>query len=168
MNTLLRRNRGQFCPTLTRNEALEQFMSPLDQVFDRFWNDIWGDQSILDKIKSTSAYPPVDIYRNDSDLILEAAVAGHTMEDLDIEWIEEERVLKLRGEKVVDHGSTKKDQYLVRENKLSSFTKIIEMPEFTSGTPTATIKNGILKLVWKDCYEVKKENIPKKIEVKEE
>jgi HSP20 family protein len=121
-----------------------------------------GDYSGLQSLKTKRGYPKVDVYRQDDDLVFEAAVPGMKKEDLSIEL--EENILTIRGEsqaKLVELSEEDKDKKVlhapyIKELKRSSFVRRFTLPVYLDvgnmDKVDATLEDGILYLTFKDAY----------------
>jgi HSP20 family protein len=118
----------------------------MNKVYDEFLSS----KSLGNFIKGTKGYPRLDIYTRDDKWCIDLACPGVKEEDLTIELIPDNetngRFLKITGRKSTEN--TDKNNYLVKELTSSSFERIIRLPENISSDPLATMKDGILSLVW--------------------
>jgi len=85
----------------------------------------------------------VDIYQTDSDLIIQSAVAGVDLKDLDIS-IDKDLIL-IKGKR--DRPSRDKGDYFYKECYWGSFSRKIILPvEVNNDKVKATLKKGILTI----------------------
>lgn len=93
---------------------------------------------------SGEAQLSVDVYENDSDIIIKSTVAGVNPEDLEISISND--LLTIRGSRQQDEEASE-DNYYCRECYWGSFSRSIVLPrEVDQKKIDATIKNGILTI----------------------
>lgn len=144
-----------------RNDVFAPFESFFNQVFDEMWGDFSGLKS-----NSRKGFPVLDVIVDDGKWIIEALVPGVKPEDLtvDIEPSQEGglRLLRISGHMDEAHQYSEKAQYYKKEVRRTAFERSLYLPDYVSGEPEATLKNGMLKLSW-EVPELKlpeKKNIP--------
>ena len=150
----------------------ENLFAPFQQAFDNLFDDLYSDLS--NNGKSKSSFPKWDIYRTADQMVVEVSTSGCEPEDINIEVLDNpisvrqslhQRVLKISGRVSEEHQLGDSVTYSARELRRSYFERSITLPEDVRGDPVATMKNGILKLVW-DLPKEKKQEPIKKIEIK--
>jgi HSP20 family protein len=157
MSNLLRNSRHRY----------DELSVPFFQEFNRFFDEFFGGKDeILGRYKNSGGYPKLEVSSENGEFKVEAAVPGVSKDQLTVEIIE--GVLTISGqvssnkEEYNPDGSDK--QYFVREIVKSRFSRSISLPDGVIGDPTAELKDGVLKLVWK-TQEAEKPK-PKTISIK--
>lgn len=158
-NKLTRRN---WMPNLWQEDP-DLFISPIERHFqgmlDNFFGDDWlaGSDSFKN-IFDKNSYPKVNIIDRDKEVVVEAEIPGLDKEDVSVSV--SHNCLIIKGNKK-EQTSDKKDNYLRRELKHSSFSRCVgELGEnINKKDISAEFKNGILTITLK-----KIEATPKKEE----
>ena len=107
---------------------------------------------------ATDTYPPHNIVKvSDDDYLIEIAVAGFTLDDLDIE--QDERTLTVKGEiaKQEDEPS-----YIHKGISQKKFKRVFRLSEYVY-VDGASLKDGILLIKLK--FELPEEKRPRKISI---
>lgn len=107
---------------------------------------------------ATDTYPPHNIVKvSDDDYLIEIAVAGFTLDDLDIE--QDERTLTVKGEiaKQEDEPS-----YIHKGISQKKFKRVFRLSEYVY-VDGASLKDGILSINLK--FELPEEKRPRKISI---
>ena len=136
--------------TTYRPRGLSLF-NDFDKALDNFFDDVpfWN-----------SSKPSVDIREEEGKFILEAELPGFSEKDLDIKV--EENLLTLSSKKE-ESKEEKKEGYLLRERKNTSFSRCFHLPKnIDRDKIEARYKNGVLSLDIPKSPEAK----PKTINVK--
>ena len=141
----------------------DDFFFPIEQEFNKLFNEMFGNKSLLNAVKGSSGYPKLDIYTENDKFFVKAAVAGVNPEDIKVE-ISPENVLSISGKQ----ECVKKDdtQYFVTELRKSVFKREVVLPEYLQGEPTAEVQNGMLTLSWDLPKPVLEKPKTKSIEVR--
>lgn len=145
----------------------EDFFYPIEEYFNSIFDDFFNTKN-LSSLKSKVNFPKLDIYTTDKTWNVEVAIPGMKPEDISVE-IEEnnkDKILVISGKFEKEEDSSK-TFYSIKELRKSSFSRKVLLPENVSGEPEATIKNGILKLIWELPEKETVKNNIKKISVKE-
>ena len=109
---------------------------------------------------ATDTYPPHNIVKvSENDYLIEVAVAGFTMDDLEIE--QDERTLTVKGEKVKTEDS--ESSYIHRGISQKKFKRVFRLSEYVF-VDGASLKDGILSVQLK--FELPEEKRPRKIDIK--
>lgn len=109
---------------------------------------------------ATDTYPPHNIVKvSENDYLIEVAVAGFTMDDLEIE--QDERTLTVKGEKVKTED--KESSYIHRGISQKKFKRVFRLSEYVF-VDGASLKDGILSVQLK--FELPEEKRPRKIDIK--
>lgn len=162
MNLINYRSKNGLTPR--RIDLFSEFGHDIDQVF----NQVFGG-SILNGKKSRG-YPLIDVVRSDNSLILHYTVPGVKLEDLNVEISKDDqgKLLTISGKLSSDYAH-KDAEYQIRELSSREFSRLIRLPEdVLDEEPVATLKDGILKLVFKTAIEPEPEIAVKKIKIKSE
>jgi molecular chaperone IbpA len=129
---------------------------PTTLGFDRFFNHI---EKVFDGVEKTvDKFPPHNIVKlNDTQYIVELAIAGFTKNDIDITV--EDGSLVIRGTKAEEDD---KVEYLYRGIGTRAFTKTIKLADTVQVTG-AEFSDGILKVGLQNI--IPEEKKPRKIEI---
>lgn len=144
-------------PLSTRDE----FRGPLEDLFDSFFDKFFSDFHGIQPLNTRRGYPKVDVYREDKDLVFEAAVPGMKKDQLFIEL--DEGVLSIKGESQIKKGIELKEGEwgvlqppYIKELKRSSFLRRFTLPSDLSingiENAEAELEDGILVIRFKDAY----------------
>jgi HSP20 family protein len=108
---------------------------------------------------TTTWNPSVDIFENDSDVVIKAELPGLNAKDIDIKL--ENNVLTIRGERHFEKEA-KEENYHRIEREYGSFSRSFSLPVTVNGDKvTAEYKDGVLNIVLPKKEEVK----PKPIKI---
>lgn len=146
---------------LTRRTRLSplmrsSFRNPVEDIFDDFFNMFSGVEYNKNDLFAQSSYPKIDIAEDGSDVVIDAALAGFTMDDVKIDIDDRNRVLTLSGKSSLERHDD--GQYAVREIKRSSFVRSVTLPEYLDlDEIDASLKNGMLtiRIPRREDYEQK-------------
>ena len=129
---------------------------PTTLGFDRFFNHI---EKVFDGVEKTvDKFPPHNIVKlNDTQYIVELAIAGFTKNDIDITV--EDGSLVIRGTKAEEDD---KVEYLYRGIGTRAFTKTIKLADTVQVTG-AEFSDGILRVGLQNI--IPEEKKPRKIEI---
>jgi|694.fasta_scaffold22242_12 HSP20 family molecular chaperone IbpA len=148
-----------------RIDLFSEFGRDLDQVF----NEVFGAPFLHGR--KSKGHPLLDVIRSDGSLTFQYAVPGVKLEDLNIEITEDQdnsKILSVSGKLSSDY-SHKDDYYHIRELSSQEFRRCIRLPEdIAQEDPVATLKDGVLRLVFKTHVEPEPQPSVKKIQVKSE
>ncbi|MDI6717932.1 MAG: Hsp20/alpha crystallin family protein [Patescibacteria group bacterium] len=87
----------------------------------------------------------IDVYQTADDIVVESAIAGVSIDDMDIEITPESVTIKGKREK---HDKSEKRDYLYQECYWGKFSRSVILPqEINPDHATASFKNGILRIV---------------------
>jgi len=149
---------------LSKHNSIDEFFAPIDSLFDQLWTDFFGDSNLIkwDVVKGR-AYPKVDIFYNDSDIVIEAAIPFLNKEDVKIEL--KDNVITISGNVKKDDKISNKN-FIRRELVRSSFSRSFSIdPELfkewdstTEDAITAKFKDGILRVTLKDILPRQRES----------
>lgn len=128
--------------------------SDLDRVFENFFD--------LDPWDIKTRYPKVDVRDEKDHYIVEADLPGLTEKDIEVKV--ENDILTIQSNKT-EKREEKKNGYLIRERKASSFIRSFVLPNDVNREQIeASMKNGVLTIKLSKNPEAK----PKMIEIKKE
>lgn len=142
--------------------------SEVSRELDHMFNEVFAPQFFSGK--KGKGYPLMDAVRGEGSLTLQYTVPGVKLEDLDVEVTRDDqgRLLAVSGElsKEYLHGE---GDYHIRELSSKEFRRVIRLPEdVTEDEPEATLKDGVLKLVFKTSAPEQEVLQTKKLKVKSE
>jgi molecular chaperone IbpA len=124
--------------------------------FDRVFDDL---NRAFANSKSDGNYPPYNVVQlNDTQYVIEVAVAGFAETELDVEL--KDSTLMVKGEKTKEEGS--EINYLHKGISNRNFTRNITLAENVE-VRGATVKNGILSVALE--LVIPEEQKPKKIAI---
>lgn len=159
----------KYLPTLFgRDDVFTLVEAELNDVLNNFF------QPKSSEIASTRAYPKMDIFKQETDLIIEACVPFTKKESLTV-TIEPSKastgyhLFTLSGS--TSHKQKHSDlapSYLIRELRKSDFTRRILLESKLvekCPDPTAEMKDGILTITFKDVYKKDPADLPKEIKI---
>lgn len=117
-------------------DALVDWQRALDSV--RF-SDWFGTRTT-----SGGAFPPINVFRKDDDMILVAEIAGADKSKIDIQV--KNNQIRLSGKKEIGHEEGVSIHR--RERSSGDFDRVLTLPaEIDANKVTADYKNGILTVV---------------------
>jgi HSP20 family protein len=138
-----------------------EFQGPFDDLFNDTINRFLGDFGTLKSFNYKHAYPKVDVYKEDTDLVFNVAVPGLTKDKVSIEILD--GILTIKGDTTTKLESVEEEKEnisvtpYIMELKHSSFVRRFILPDnITAGnmnTADASLENGILKVIFKDVYK---------------
>lgn len=144
----------------------DELFFPLEQTFNKFFEDFFSTKSNLNVAKANSGYPKLNSYLDGENYKLCFAVPGVLSEDLEVEYGQNKSVT-IKGKTAKKYQSPPDSSHYVRELRLSSFERTIGLPDLVEGEPeSAVLSDGILTLTWK--LNPKSNPYSKRIAVKSE
>lgn len=151
-----------------RVDLLGEFRRDFDQVF----NEVFGKELLhLTGNKKSKGFPLLDVMRSEGNVTFQYAIPGVKLDDLDVEITEDEggKILSVSGrlcsEYVLDE-SRSSDVYQIRELSSQEFKRALRVPDdIIDEEPKASLKDGILKLVFETKQNEDKPPKQKKINV---
>jgi HSP20 family protein len=130
---------------------------------DRFFDDWFYRPSRMWPATSLTEALPLDVYREDGNVVIKAEVPGVPSEDIDISV--KDQVLTISGE-TRSEDEVKEENYLRRERRYGSFYRSLALPAEAEGDKAeATFEDGILTITVPVAAEPQPEAV--KIAVKE-
>ena len=110
--------------------------------FDSMWDNLV--RNVFEDDFAGWNAPAADVRETDEGYVVEMDLPGHTEKDLDVEV--KDNVLTVSSRKE-DKKEEKKNGYILRERRASSFTRSFRLPEgVEAGKIDASFKNGVLEL----------------------
>ena len=129
--------------TLYRPSVLENALSG----FDRYMDSFFGDNFLTPSERIFNRLPSVDVRETENAYVIEAELPG--LEEKDIEVRLDGSNLTIESKKVdtKEEEKTGNGNYLIRERRVSSFSRSFKLPENADGEGvSASFKNGVLSL----------------------
>lgn len=87
--------------------------------------------------------PAVDMYETDDQIVVKAALPGMKPEDIDVKIVG--NTLTIKGE-VKQEQEHKGRQYIRRERRYGSFSRVLSIPDVDADRVKAEFENGVLTL----------------------
>ena len=141
---------------LIRWEPVREMMT-LREAMDQLFNDAFTRPVSM---SGGSVIPAIDVYQNNDDVIVKAALPGLKADDVQISVSAD--VLTLRGE-FKQENEQKDTTYHIREQRYGSFERSIMLPsDVQTDKSKADFENGILTITLPKAESVK----PKTITIK--
>jgi HSP20 family protein len=138
---------------LTRWEPVREMMT-LREAMDRLFDDAFTRPISL---SGGSVVPAIDLYQNDDEVVVKAALPGLKSDDVQISITAD--VLTLRGE-FKQESEKKETTYHIREQRYGSFERAIMLPtDVQSDKAKADFENGILTVTLPKAETVKPRTI---------
>lgn len=127
----------------------DDLMFPLEQTFNKFFEEFFNTKSNLNVAKANTTYPKINSYIDGDSYKLSFAVPGVSPDDLEVEYGQSNTVT-IKGKTAKKYQSNNEGTYFIRELRLSSFERTVALPETVKGQPQdAVLSDGILTLTWK-------------------
>jgi len=127
----------------------DDFLFPIEQTFNKFFEDFFNNKSNLNVAKANSVYPKVNSYIDGDYYKLSFAVPGVSADDLEVDYSETHAVT-VKGKTAKKYQTGTDSKFYVRELRLSSFERTVALPDMVDGEPEeAVLADGILTLAWK-------------------
>lgn len=143
--------------------------SEVSKELDHMFNEVFAPSFFNGK--KNRGYPLMDAIHGDGHLTLQYTVPGVKLEDLDVEVTRDDqgRLLTVAG-RLSEEYTHQETNYAIRELSSREFRRVIRLPEdVLEDEPDATLKDGVLKLVFKTRQEQKAELVQtKKLRIKSE
>lgn len=142
----------------------QDLFAAFESDFNRFFDAFYGTKK---QLQSSSAFPKMDVYRTDSSMVIQMAVAGYGEEDIDVRLERQEGGDLLTVEGLAPITETKDVDYLVKELRTSAFQRTLRLPSYVlSDTCDAQIKDGLLTVTFDTASEKKVEEKVRQISIK--
>jgi HSP20 family protein len=137
-------------------EPVSEIMT-LRQAMDQLFNDAYTRPVSMSGV---SASPAIDLYQDNDNVVVKAALPGLKAEDVEISVIA--NVLSLRGE-YKQENEHKDATYHIREQRYGSFERAVRLPtDVQTDKAKADFEDGILTVTLPKAETVK----PKMINIK--
>lgn len=153
----------------------DEFFFPVQETFDRFFQEFFGSDTLLDTVKGKGGYPKMEVsieaVGDDKFWTVRVALPGVKEKDITIEVDESNKnmpILRIQGQMSEEYQSPEGSEQYVRELRKGKFSREIALPKALTGDPEAKIEDGILTLRWQLPKAIVEESKPaiKKIELK--
>jgi HSP20 family molecular chaperone IbpA len=142
----------------------DEFRFPLEQTFNKFFDDFFNTKANVNVAKSNVGYPKVDMYTDKNHTRLIFSVPGLRSDDIQLEY-GPGNFVTVRGRINSSYKSPEDSIYYYREIRSSSFERVLPLPENIEGEPDeATLSDGLLTLTWKN--KASPQQLAKKIQIK--
>ena len=134
----------------------------LFENFDRMFDSLVGSSTVR-----ATTRPAVDIRETEDKYILEAELPGHTQDSVEVKLDDSlltisSKDVKVKEEKDADKKNENNNGYVLRERRMTSFTRSFVLPKDVSREDIhASFSNGLLTLELVKTPEAK----PRKIEI---
>ncbi|SNB46759.1 Hsp20/alpha crystallin family protein [Geobacter sp. DSM 9736] len=120
-------------------QELRSMQEQMNRLLDLAWNRESGEE-----LREGMWHPPVDIYENETTIVIKAELPG--IEQKDIEVKIEENTLVLRGERRHD-AALQKENYHRIERSYGTFQRSFALPQsIDQERVNATCDNGVLTI----------------------
>ena len=141
---------------ITRWEPVNEMMT-LREAMDRLFDDAFTRPVTMGGV---SGMPAIDLYQNDDEVVVKAALPGLKADDVQISVTED--MLTLRGE-FKQETEQKEVTYHIREHRVGTFERTVMLPtDVQTDKAKANFENGILTIALPKAEAVK----PKTITIK--
>lgn len=142
-----------YYPTTYRTRSWNP-LNELRQIQDEM------DRLFTQAVPRTGEYPPINVWSNEEQVIVQAELPGYAADDIDISVVQ--NTLTLRGERKPD-ALKEGEQYHRRERRTGQFVRTVELPfEVDNDKVQADYQAGILSISLPRAEATR----PKRIEVK--
>jgi len=142
--------------------------SEVSRELDHMFNEVFAPQFFTGK--KGKGYPLLDAVKGQNTLTLQYTVPGVKLEDLDVEVTKDDqgRLLAVSGRLSQEYLHSEGD-YHIRELSSKDFRRVIRLPEdITEDEPEATLKDGLLRLVFRTTSPEQEVAQTKKLKIKSE
>jgi HSP20 family protein len=146
---------------LTRWEPFREFSVMQDRMnrMNRLFRESYNPEGPDEALTTTSFAPPVDIYEDEHDVVLNLEVPGIDEKDIDVRV--DDRTLTIQGERKIEKEE-KEENFRRVERQYGSFTRSFTLPSSVDpGQIRADYNKGVLKITLAKKAEAK----PKQIKV---
>jgi len=132
---------------------------PFDDLFNELTSNFFKDYDVVHSLNTKRTYPKVDVFKEGSDLVFNAAVPGIKKEQLNVSI--DDGVLTIKGESQskIEPEQNKKtlECCYIKELKSSSFTRRFTLPSDlhinSMDLVEAKLEDGVLEIKFKDVYK---------------
>jgi HSP20 family protein len=127
--------------TLYRPAVLENALSG----FDRYMDSFFGDNFLSPSDRIFNHIPAVDVRETEKSYVLEAELPGYDEKEIEVRL--DNSTLTIESKKDEEKKDGKNENYMIRERRVSSFTRSFKLPENADSEGiSASFKNGVLSL----------------------
>jgi HSP20 family protein len=140
--------------------------SEVSRELDHMFNEVFAAPYFAGK--KSKGYPLMDAVRSKDALTLQYTVPGVKPEDLDVEISKDEqgRLLTVSGRLSGDY-TYEEGEYHIRELSSKEFRRVIRLPEdLTEDDPETTLRDGVLRVLFKTAKSVDEPPQSKKLNVR--
>ena len=138
---------------VTYRPSRHSLLQNWDRVIDSFFTDRWTNNAV-------ATAPSVDVRDQDGSYLLEAELPGRSEKDVDVKVERYRLTISSSNE---EKQEEKRDGYLMRERRSSSFTRSFVLPaDVDREKIEANFKNGVLTLIIPKLASAKPRQIPVK------
>lgn len=129
---------------MSKSLSLYRTNGDLFAAIDNFFNRVFNEANLgFDFDFGKSSYPKIDVYDDNNEVVVEAAVPGLTQKDINVEW--SNNLLTIHGASSVDKS---KNENNIKHKELhrSQFyrTLVIDERDFDINHIDAGVKDGLL------------------------
>ena len=131
---------------LTRFEPLREFSSMQDRInrMNRLFRESYSPEVPEETLTTTSFAPPVDIYEDEHNVVLNLEVPGIDEKDIDVRV--DNHTLTIQGERKIEKEE-KEENFRRVERQYGSFTRSFTLPSSVEpGQVSARCDKGVLKI----------------------
>ena len=129
--------------TTYRPRVLENVLNEFDRYMDSFFGDTF--QNASDRM--IARVPLVDVRETEKAYVLEMELPGFEEKDIEIRLDGSNLTVNSKREMSEEGASKEEGNYLIRERRISAFTRSFKLPENADPEGiSASFKNGILFL----------------------
>jgi len=131
----------------------------MPDLFNDFFDTTWMEHS-------NATAPAINVLEHENDYELELAAPGMTKEDFNV-TLDQEGDLVIKMEKKTENKEKEKGHYLRREFSYTKFQQTMLLPDDARREAiSASVENGVLKVLIPKVEKVRPEDTRKVIEVK--
>lgn len=142
--------------------------SEVSKELDHMFNEVFAPQFFAGK--KSRGYPLMDAIMGEGTLTLQYTVPGVKQEDLDVEigYDEKGRIVTVSGKLSGEYQHSDTD-YHIRELSSREFRRVVRLPEdVAEDDPEATLKDGLLRLVFKTARPEPEVPLVRKLKIRTE
>jgi HSP20 family protein len=142
--------------------------SEVSRELDHMFNEVFAPSFFAGK--KSRGYPLMDAIKGEGMLTLQYTVPGVKQEDLDVEIGKDDqgRLVTVSGRLSEEYQHSDTD-YHIRELSSREFRRVVRLPEdVAEEDPEATLKDGLLRLVFKTTKPEPEVSLTKKLKIKSE
>ncbi len=146
-----------------RTDRYFNWLSPFRSFFEDFWDDDFFIKPFEVEFPELPDFrlPLMDLKDEEDKYTLETEIPGLSKDNINIE-ISKDRLVEIKGEKTEDKTEEKKDNYIHKERRTTSFYRKFYLPtEIDPEKVEAKTEDGLLKIT----FPKKQPEPVKKVEV---